>query len=348
MVLTNQDNGGDVSLTKGYAHDLTLITQIGSSAIYNLSSHDITIVDAYGVLTKHKPRKMGGRLREAMCISSQFRGVVIVEKRYMTNDDLFLTNDYIDRHREDGKMSSRTEKIHSKLLNVDLGVSMEYYYFIHTIQSARLIAEHSFFIRGLNIVVSIPGKEKKSPLIIQEELSSISSSDTDGDSLTHRLEYHSNRGDSIYVNMLNTSYKLDAISETELDEGVYTVVVFNGLSTKELVPESDYARRGIYKSLLESDKAMELNDLLDKRRVDLEYLKLEQSIVETKIKSKIDMKRLEYDTNKILLDTVLYRYKRLELLKGNKAKDNKNCKGEDLWSSIKRVLDVIITAKKII
>ena len=340
-VLTTGDVTAGLSLTSGYAHDLEMIDTLSSSSIFNIMGHDMTVVDAHGVVTTHKHRFVSDKLRAELNIALWFTGVVIVERRYVKREDVENTIDYVKRIAETHKISSRATNVHVKLFNTDNIRGLHEYYIIHRMEKERFNTEYSFFIRGLNLVVSIPNREKVSPLMTQENPTDVVEYNT-SETLVTSIEYYSSTSIPMYVNVLNTIRKIEPIRVDDVEDGIYLVTIANGVKSKERISPSDYKDRGVYSTLLEAQKSMSVKDIIEVRRTDLEVMKLEHSIQDTGMKNAIEIRKNMVEADKIISDILFYRDKRTT----NICKISQT--GGDVWTSIKKIADVIITLRKLL
>ena len=270
------------------------------------SRYHTTVVDSNGIISNIKVRNIPRDTLVSLGLSTTFRGVIIIETRY-----LHYPNDYKDTlnyYRESMGKVKYTELANSAndMFINNNPKDLKKYYALFTIHDDDLRLDESIFLRASNLVVSIKGKEKPSPLTTFLDLGELVSLSNE---VSVKIYYYSKEKKTIYYNMFGQTYKLDSEESEVHDEGVLVVYNNNAILTNTHIPESSFLDSNIYFSPLEAKYNMNKEMIVNDKKVDLDMQKVETGFLLETMKKETELKKIRLE----MLDKILKM--RLEMLK---------------------------------
>lgn len=335
-ILTTDDLETGNILTELYYNQLEMIHRLSETSIVNNSGFTVTTTDCYGVVTNHTSKPVSEFVFDKTRLPLDFKGVVVIERRRMSPNDLISTANYYNKYNNVVRYTTRVERIHKQLLNIANPNKLREYYIIYAIPEEVLRVYKSKYLRSPNIIVSIPNHELRSPLMEDIDLSEVFM-DTDLNALGLSMTYYNKEPDTIYINVLNIVIRIDSIIPSDdSDIGLVVHRSHDGIIDTQTIKPIDFNSRFIYKSCREAKRNMYNDDILATRKLDLEFMKTETGILNTVLTEASAMYKNRMDLATKVITAIQERDK---VIKIQKASNN-------VLDNIKKIVDILFMIKK--
>ncbi len=337
-ILTTEDVGPGNTLTELYYNHLEMVDRLSEVSIVNNSGFTITVTDCYGVVTNHSSKPVSEFIFDKTRLPLDFKGVVIIERKKMTPNDLISTTKYYNKYSNVVRYTTRVERIHKHLLNTTNPNRLREYYVVYAIPEEVLRVYKSKYLRSPNLIVSLPNYETRSPLMEDIDLSEVFT-DTDVNALGLSITYYSKEPNTVYLNILGIIVRIDSVVPSDdTDEGLVIHRSHDGIIDTQTIPISDFNNRYVYSTYREAKYNMYNEEILATRRIDLEFMKTENSMISTVLTDASTLYKLRMDLATKVITAIQERDKVVKLQKSqNSVLDN-----------IKKIVDIISMIKKIV
>lgn len=336
LITTSDDLPTGVILTELRSNHLNRIERLSEVSIINNSNSDVTVTDFNGIVSNHMSTSIVDETLAHLDLPLFFKGVVIVTRRMMKPTDLVSSMRYYEKINNKVKLTTIAVDAHNALLNISNVNRLREYYIIYSIPTEELLIQKSIFIRGPNILVSVPGMELKSPLVEDKNPSNIFNSPS---ALTVSAIYYNNHPDTLYINILGDVVRLDSVESIDGEIGVAISISHDSYSDRTLILPNEYESKHIYKSFLEAKNKLNRNQYLDSRKLDLEYLKTESNIMLTSLNDAMTLFKNRMDLTSKISNMIVDR----EKIMSTKIKAP-----TEKVDTIKKVVDIVSMIKKVI
>ena len=317
------------------------VPKISEMSILNTSSMPVMVTDVNGIVSKHQPIKITASFANMMGISSENEYVYIVERRLVDNNDLISTMNLNKKKLSKGELYNI---IHKKITNLSLKSRNKELYIIYEINSKYLELKRSISLKEIGLTLSLPGYEKLPDghhyNSIEKTIRNADHSKIVSSSIVY---YHNDSKECVYINILNKIIRIDSVPiESEIEgEGIMMLSSDVTGMSKIFIDPKDFSKNNIYRSIKEAKESMSREDILARKKLDLEFLKTESTFintltndVSTVYKNKMD---LISKKNQIITD--------IEKVKTTKAK---NTSLSTVLDNTKKYIDLILMIKKIL
>lgn len=337
-ILTTDDMEVGNVLTELHYNQLEMIHRLSETSIINNSGFTITTTDCYGIVTNHTSKPVSEFVFDKTRLPLDFSGVVVIERRKMSPNDLITTSNYYNKYSNVVRYTTRVERIHKHLLNITNPNRLREYYIIYAIPEEVLRVYKSKYLRSPNLIVSIPNYEVRSPLMEDIDLSEVFM-DNNADSLGLSIVYYRKEPDTVYLNVLGTVIRLDSTLPTDdSEEGIIMHRSHDNIIDTQTIRLSEFNNRYIYSSYREAKFNMYTDDILATRKLDLEFLKTESSIITNTLSESNTLYKLRMDLASKVITSIQERDKALKMQKANNS----------ILENIKKIVDIISMIKKIV
>lgn len=337
-ILTTEDVGIGNALTELYYNQLEMVHRLSETSIVNNSGFTITTTDCYGVVTNHTSTPVSDYVFDKTRLPLNFKGVVVIERRKMSPNDLISTSNYYNKYSNIVRYTSRVERIHKHLLNTTNPNKIKEYYIIYAIPEEVLRAYKSKYLRSPNLIVSLPNHELRSPLMEDINLADVFK-DNDTNALGLSITYYSIEPHIVYMNVLGSVVRIDSITPADdSDEGLVIHKSHDGIIDTQTISKSDFNTRFVYNTYREAKYNMYNDDILATKRLDLEFMKTEGNIITSILTDSSNVYKIRMDLTNKVITAIQERDKVIKLQKTqNTVLDN-----------IKKIVDIISMIKKIV
>ncbi len=337
-ILTTEDVGIGNTLTELHYNHLEMIHRLSETSIINNSGFTITTTDCYGIVTNHTSKPVSEFVFDKTRLPLDFKGVVVIERRKMSPNDLTSTCNYYNKYSNIVRYTSRVERIHKHLLNTTNPNRIREYYIIYAIPEEVLRMYKSKYLRSPNLIVSLPEHELRSPLMEDIDLSEVFM-DADDNALGLSITYYSKEDDTVYMNVLGTVIRIDSILPSDdSDEGLVIHRSHEGIINTQTITRDEFTSKFVYTTYKEAKYNMYNDDILATRRLDLEFMKTEGSMITSVLTDTSTLYKIRMDLATKVITAIQERDKVIKLQKSqNSVLDN-----------IKKIVDIISMIKKIV
>lgn len=337
-ILTTEDLGPGNVLTEMHYNHLEMIHRLSETSIINNSGFTITTTDCYGIVTNHISTPVSEMVFDKTRLPLDFRGVVVIERRKMSPNDLISTCNYYNKYSNIIRYTTRVERIHKQLLNIINPNTLREYYIIYAIPEEVLRLYKSKYLRSPNLIVSLPGHELRSPLMEDIDLSEVFI-DEDTNALGLSISYYNKEPDTVFLNILDTIIRLDSkIPNDDSEIGVVIHRSHDSIIDTQIIRPDEFSRKYIYKTYREAKYNMAVDDILSTRKLDLEFMKTESSIITNVITEANNMYKNRMDLASKVILAIQERDKVVKLQKNSNS----------MLENIKKIVDIISMIKKIV
>lgn len=337
-ILTTEDVGPGNTLTELHYNHLEMIHRLSETSIINNSGFTITTTDCYGIVTNHTSKPVSEFVFDKTRLPLDFKGVVVIERRKMSPNDLISTCNYYNKYSNVVRYTSRVERIHKHLLNTTNHNRLREYYIIYAIPEEVLRMYKSKYLRSPNLIVSLPEHELRSPLMEDVDLSEVFMDDNT-DALGLSITYYSKEDDTVYINVLGTVIRIDSVLPTDdSDEGLMVHRSYDGIINTQIIAKADFNTKFVYSTYREAKYNMYNDDILATRRLDLEFMKTESGMITSMLTDSSTLYKIRMDLATKVITSIQERDKVLKLQKAQNT----------VLENIKKIVDIISMIKKIV
>lgn len=337
-ILTTDDLEIGNVLTELYYNQLEMVHRLSETSIVNNSGFTVTTTDCYGVVTNHTSKPVSEFVFDKTRLPLDFKGVVVIERRKMSPNDLINTANYYNKYSNVVRYTTRVERIHKQLLNITNPNRLREYYVIYAIPEEVLRVYKSKYLRSPNIIVSLPNHELRSPLMEDVDLTEVFM-DSDLNALGLSMTYYNKEPDTIYLNVLNTVIRIDSITPSDdSDLGLVVHRSHDGIIDTQTIKHSDFSSKFIYKSYREAKYNMYNDDILATRKLDLEFMKTETGMITSVMTEASTLYKNRMDLASKVITAIQERDKIVKVQKANNS----------VLENIKKIVDIISMIKRLV
>ncbi len=340
-IITTDDLEPGVVLTELFYNQLETMPKLIETTILNNTGFSVTSTDCYGVVTTFHSRQVSNNVYDKLKLPLDFKGVVVVDKRIIHPGDLVNTINYYNKFSSLVKFTPRVNRIQNQLINLDNINRLREYYIIYAVPVDLLRVDKCVYLKSPNMLLSIPGCERKAPLLDDDGGMTLGVDNVSINTLGMNIVYYSKEPDSIYVNLLGVVNRVDSIHIDDMEEGVLVTVNNNGLKEEVFIRPEAYQNSNIFKTSKEAKYNLSMEAILSNRKMELEFAKTETAFITNALTEASNIYKNKMDLSSKVLQSLLEKDKQMSL----KAMKNKEPNALD---EIKKLLDIVSMIRKII
>lgn len=286
----------DFVLTNTYIpNTLERVAKISELAILNHTTIPVSLIDANGVISKHRPINIDATFINLVGITHENKYVYLVERRLVDNDDLVNSIVFNNSRKSKGELYNI---IHDKLPNLKDGRKTNEVYVIYQIDAEYLSLNRAITIKELGLTISLVGYEKLPDGHHHYGLDREMTVSSDKIFTSNIVYYHNDPNECIYINLLNKTIRIDSIPIESEIEGEGVMMLTNGATgiDRVLIKPKDFKKHNIYQTVREAKASMSKEEILVNRKLDIEMMSIESKLIcslsndmSNTYKSKMDM-----------------------------------------------------------
>lgn len=262
------------------------------TVVLSNSKYETSIVDTSGIISNIKNRIISREILINLELSTCFRGVIIIETRYLPNEKDYKSSiDYFEKnikHIKHTKMSLAANDLFINSKPSDL----KKYYMIYHVEDEDLRLEESLYLRGPNVLLSIAGREKISPMVTQLDLIDLVTLNTE---TKFNIYYYSKSPDTVYYNMFGKVHKLVSTVSDIHDDGISIVFNENGIISDLVIDKENFSKSYIFNTQIEAKHNLNKELILDNKKLDLDIHKTDTNFIMETIKKDVELKKMKLD-----------------------------------------------------
>lgn len=246
------------------------------TTIINSTGADVIITDNYGMCSRISNTPLDSNLAVALGVHSGFKGVFIIEKKLVSNTDLYHT--MVSNMDRPSTVGVRGLALEDYLRDMSNKVSRLYK--IHKIPHLQLNMCRCIELNVLNYTVALPGYEKIHKNL-QEENGEVGISRDHKYTISKSIAYYSAESSCVYINILNKIIRIDSQPIEDGLKGSGVKMIFEECEGREttFIPEEDFPKYKIFLTRREAESNMDSKSLLEVKKLDVDYYQAETKLL---------------------------------------------------------------------